>query len=307
MLLPPAPDSVVTIDRPHAPALALSPIVAGLWRIAEWKLDVQARVRWIEQALELGIDSFDHADIYGDYRAEALFGEAIKAAPALRGRMQLVTKCGIRLRSASRPYKINHYDTSAAYVRAQVEQSLRNLHTERLDLVLIHRPDYLMDAAVLANTFATLTREGKVAHWGVSNHTTSQFALLHACHPLATNQVELSPLAMGALDDGTLDQAQQLGLRPMIWSPLGGGRLFSDGDKQAVRVREEMTAIAARLGISLTTLAFAWILRHPSRPHPITGTGRIDGLREAAAALDVGLDAEDWYAIWTASKGHPVP
>ena len=124
MPLPPAPDSVVTIDRPHVPALALSPIVAGLWRIAEWKLDVQARVRWIEQALELGIDSFDHADIYGDYRAEALFGEAIKAAPALRGRMQLVTKCGIRLRSAGRPYKINHYDTSAAYVRAQVEQRL---------------------------------------------------------------------------------------------------------------------------------------------------------------------------------------
>ena len=307
MPLPPAPDSVVTIDRPHVPALALSPIVAGLWRIAEWKLDVQARVRWIEQALELGIDSFDHADIYGDYRAEALFGEAIKAAPALRGRMQLVTKCGIRLRSASRPYKINHYDTSAAYVRAQVEQSLRNLRTERLDLVLIHRPDCLMDAAALADTFRTLSREGKVAHWGVSNHTTSQFALLQACHPLATNQVELSPLAMGALDDGTLDQAQQLGLRPMIWSPLGGGRLFSGEDEQAMRVRTEMNAIATRLGISLTTLAFAWILRHPSRPHPITGTGRVDGLREAVAALEVQLGAEDWYAIWTASKGHPVP
>ena len=285
----------------------LSPIVAGLWRITEWQLSVQERMRWIEQALELGITSFDHADIYGDYRAEALFGEALKALPGLRGRMQLVTKCGVRLRSSQKPYRINYYDTSATYVRAQVEQSLRNLHTEQLDLVLIHRPDYLMDAAALAETFTALTHEGKVAHWGVSNHSVSQFALLHQHHPLVTNQVELSPLQMGTLDDGTLDQAQQLGLRPMIWSPLAGGRLFSGEDEQAQRVRAEMSAIAARYGISLTTLAFAWVLRHPSRPYPITGTGRIEGLHDAVAALDVRLDTEDWYAIWTACKGHSVP
>ncbi|WP_082190239.1 aldo/keto reductase [Frateuria defendens] len=208
---------------------------------------------------------------------------------------------------AQRPYRVNHYDTSAAYVRAQVEQSLRHLHTERLDLVLIHRPDYLMDAAALAGTFAALTREGKVGHWGVSNHSRSQFELLHRHYPLQTNQLELSPLRMDALDNGTLDQAKQLGLRPMVWSPLGGGRLFTGDDAQALRVRAEMTAIAARYGIGLATPAFAWVLRHPSRPHPITGTGRIEGLREATAALDVTLEAEDWYAIWTASKGHPVP
>jgi predicted oxidoreductase len=296
----------MSIEKPVG-NFALSPIVAGLWRSADWNLDVRERVRWIEQALELGITSFDHADIYGDYRAEGLFGEALKAAPALRQRMQLVTKCGVRLRSAQRPYRINYYDTGASYIRNQVEQSLRNLHLEQLDLVLIHRPDYLMDAAALAETFATLTREGKVAHWGVSNYTTSQFALLHQHYPLRTHQVELSPQQMNALDDGTLDQAQQLGLRPMIWSPLGGGRLFTGEDEQVQRVRAEMSAIAARYDVSLTTLAFAWVLRHPSRPHPITGTGRIDGLRDAVAALNVQLDAEDWYAIWTASKGHGVP
>ena len=290
-----------------ASRLELSPVVAGLWRLAEWRLDVPARVRWIEQALELGITSFDHADIYGDYRAEALFGEPLQRAPALRARMQLVSKCGIRLRSAQRPYRLNHYDTAAGYVRAQVEQSLRNLHAERLDLVLIHRPDYLMDAAALAETFAALTREGKVAHWGASNHSASQFALLHQHHRLVTHQLELSPLHLDALDDGTLDQAQQLGARPMIWSPLGGGRLFSGEDEQTVRVRADMQGIAARYGISLSTLAFAWVLRHPSRPHPITGTGRIEGLREAVAAREVTLDAEDWYAIWAASKGHGVP
>jgi predicted oxidoreductase len=221
--------------------------------------------------------------------------------------MQLVTKCGIRLRSSKRTYRINYYDTGAAYVRKQIEQSLRNLHTERLDLMLIHRPDYLMDADALAETFAALTHEGKVAHWGVSNHNVSQFALLHARHPLVTHQVELSPLQMSALDDGTLDQAQQFRLRPMIWSPLGGGRLFTGEDEQARRLREEMTTIAANYGISLTTLAFAWVLRHPSRPYPITGTGRLESLRDAVAAQDVKLDAEDWYAIWTASKGHSVP
>jgi predicted oxidoreductase len=292
---------------PESSPLRLSPIVAGLWRMAEWNLDVAARVRWIEQALDLGIHAFDHADIYGNYGVEALFGEAIKASPGLRQRMQLVTKCGIRLRSADRPYRVNHYDTSSAYVRAQVEQSLRNLHTEHLDLVLIHRPDYLMDAAELADTFASLTREGKVHHWGVSNHAVTQFALLDRQHPLATNQLELSPLRLQALDDGTLDQAQQLGRRPMIWSPLAGGRLFRGTDDAARRVRNEMDAIARRLGVSLATLAYAWILRHPSRPYPITGSGRFEGLREAVEALDVSLGAEDWYAIWTASQGHPVP
>src|SRR5215469_740968 len=276
-------------DKTSANQFELSPIVAGLWRLTEWNLGVQERVHWIEQALELGMTSFDHADLYGGYRAEGLFGEALKAAPGLRKRMQLVTKCGVRFRTAEKPYRINYYDTDAAYVRAQVEQSLRNFHTEQLDLVLIHRPDYLMDAAALADTFATLTREGKVAHWGVSNHSCSQFALLHQHHPLVTNQVELSPLQMAALDDGTLDQAQQLGARPMIWSPLAGGRLFTGEDQQAVRVRVEMSAIASRLDISLTTLAFAWVLRHPSRPYPITGSGRIESLRESVAALDVHL------------------
>lgn len=291
---------------PTSPSLILSDIVAGMWRLADWNLSIDQRVGWIEQALELGIHSFDHADIYGDYRVEALFGEALQAAPALRDRLQLISKCGIRLASDSRGVRVKHYDTSPGYLRAQVEQSLRNLRTERLDLVLIHRPDLLMNAAELADTFATLSGEGKVLHWGVSNHSTAQFALLHQHHPLLTNQVELSTLALQALQDGTLEQCQQLGVRPMIWSPLGGGRLFTGTDDTAQRLRAEMGVIAKRYDISLATLAYAWLLRHPSRPLPITGTGRIEGLREATAALDVTLDAQDWYAIWSASSGCAV-
>ena len=295
------------MPSPAIPSIQLSPIVAGLWRSVDWHQPVPERVRWIEQALALGITAFDHADIYGGCQAEALFGEALRAAPGLRDRLQLVTKCGIRLPSEAHGVRVKHYDTSAGYVRGQVETSLRNLATDRLDLVLIHRPDALMDAAALADTFATLTREGKVLHWGVSNHSISQFALLHARHALATNQVELSPLALGALDDGTLEQAQQLGLRPMVWSPLAGGRLLRGEDETARRVREAMRPIAQRLGAPLATLAYAWVLRHPSRPHPITGSGRIEGLREAVAALELHLGAEDWYAIWTTAAGRAVP
>jgi len=290
------------------PNLDLSPIVAGAWRMRDWNFDLGQRQRWIEAALELGIDSFDHADIYGDYSVEGLFGEALAAAPGLRERIRIVTKCGIKLTSAQRPqHRIKSYDSSREHVLASVERSLRALRTDRVDLLLIHRPDLLMDADELAATFDALKAAGKVLHVGVSNHSPSQLALLHARHRLATHQIELSPLHLAPLDDGTLDQCQALGLRPMIWSPLAGGRLFGGGDERAGRVRAALAELAPRYGdASVATLAYAWLLRHPSRPWPIAGSGRIEGLREAAAAVSIRLAAEDWYAVWQAGAGREV-
>jgi predicted oxidoreductase len=286
----------------------LSPIVAGMWRLPQWKLDAPELARWIAQALDLGISTFDHADIYGGYSVEAAFGEALAAAPGLRDRMQIVTKCGIRLVSAARPaHAIKSYDTSHGHVVASVENSLRVLRTDRIDLLLIHRPDALMDPDELAETFRGLQRSGKVLHVGVSNHTPSQFAMLHRRVPLSTNQVELSALQLGALADGTLDQATDLGLSPMAWSPLGGGRLFAPDDDAARRVRDVLQAQGQSRGVSAATMAYAWVRRHPSRPRPVTGTGRIDGLREAVAALDVRVSAEEWYAVWRAAQGREVP
>lgn len=286
----------------------LSPIVAGAWRMAEWNFDVQQRLRWIEQCVELGVSTFDHADIYGDYRVEALFGEALAMRPGLRNELQLVSKCGIKLVSAQRPqHRIKSYDTAHAHVVASVEQSLRALRSEHLDLLLIHRPDALMDPDALAQTFAALQAAGKVLHFGVSNHAPSQLALLHARHPLATNQIEFSPLHLEALSDGTLDQCLALGLRPMAWSPLGGGRLFDGQDAQAARVRAQLEILGAQHGAPVATIAYAWLLRHPSRPLPITGSHRIEGIRDAVAALDITLSAEDWYAVWQASTGRAVP
>lgn len=288
--------------------LHLSPIVAGVWRLAGWGMDADARVRWIEACLDRGITTFDHADIYGNYQVEALFGEALAHTPALRARLQIVSKCGIRLISPSRPaHRVKSYDTSAAHIRASVEGSLSALRTDHLDLLLIHRPDPLMDPAEVAGVFDALRREGKVRHFGVSNHSPSQLAMLHRHLPLAAQQVELSPLARGVLDDGTLDQCIDLGLKPMIWSPLAGGRLFTGDDDAARRVRAELQALAHEHGVAPATVAYAWVLRHPSRPHPITGSQREQALDEAVRALSLRLSAEDWTRLWQAGAGHEVP
>jgi len=291
----------------HNPA-GLSPIVAGAWRLAEWGWTPQQRLAWIEGNLALGVTSFDHADIYGGYSVEALFGEALALAPHLRQRLQIVSKCGIKLVTPARPgHAVKHYDTSAAHVRASVHQSLAALRTDHLDLLLIHRPDALMDVDELADTFESLRREGKVRYFGVSNFTPFQLAPLHRRIALATTQIELSPLHRAPLHDGTLDQCVDLGLRPMIWSPLAGGRVFTAQDEAAVRLRATLAAMAAELDVSVTTLVIAWVLRHPSQPIPILGSRRIEVARDAMAARALRLDAQQWYRIWTAAAGHEVP
>ncbi len=287
----------------------LSPIAAGAWRLADWGWTAQQTLAWIEQCADLGVSTFDHADIYGGYSVEGLFGDALALQPLLRDRLQIVTKCGIRPAVPARPeHRINSYDSSGAHITASVEQSLRALRTDRIDLLLIHRPDWLMDVGEVATAIDALKRAGKVLHFGVSNFSASQFALLDAATPLATNQIELHPLHLAPLDDGTLDQAQRLSRRPMIWSPLAQGRLLAgDESVAAQRVRWVLGSIAARLGCTPAGVAFAWLLRHPSRPLPVAGSRRIEALQEAVAALSLTLDAPTWYEIWQAGSGHQVP
>ena len=262
----------------------------------------------MEEALALGITSFDHADIYGGYTVEAMFGDAFAQAPGLRNRLQIVSKCGIKLVSPQRPgHAVKSYDSSRAHLLASVDASLLALHTDRIDLLLLHRPDLLMDPDEVADTFRHLLAAGKVLHFGVSNHPPAQLAMLRKRHPLVTNQIEFSPLQMRALSDGTLTQCVDLGLQPMAWSPLGGGRLFDGDDAQALRVRGLLEALGRQRGVSAATMAYAWILRHPSRPIPITGSRRTAALAEAVAALDIRMSAEDWYRVWQASMGQELP
>lgn len=286
----------------------LSPVVAGLWKMHQWPLGAQGRLRWIEGAVELGITSFDHADIYGGYSVEALFGEALALAPGLRQRLQIVTKCGIRLPHPARPgLAVKHYDSGAAHLQASVDASLAALRCGHIDLLLVHRPDPLTHPDEIARCFERLRAAGKVREFGVSNHTPAQFAALHRRIALVTHQVEFSALQMKALADGTLEQAADLDLPPMIWSPLGSGRLITGDDEHARRVRAALQPLAEAHGVSVATVALAWVMRHPSRPRPITGSGRLEALAEAVAATRLVLDREAWTSVWRASMGHDVP
>lgn len=284
--------------------------VAGVMRLREWDMDTDAIRNFIHQCLDLGITTFDHADIYGSYTCETLFGQALADEPALRSRIELVTKCGIQLVSPNRPETyVHHYDTSRAHIIASAERSLRNLRTDYLDLLLIHRPDPLLDADEVAGALTELRTAGKVLHVGVSNFMPWQFHLLQSRldFPLVTNQIELSVLYLAPLHDGTLDQLQRLRVPPMAWSPVAGGRLFAAGDERAARVRAALDTVGREVGASVDQVALAWLLRHPARVLPVMGTGKIERLREAVAAESLVLDRQQWFMIWEASAGHEVP
>lgn len=289
----------------------LSRLALGLWRLDSWDLSDAGLLDLILASLDQGITTFDHADLYGGYTCEGLFGRALALNPSLRQKMQIVTKCGIKLVSDNRPrHTIKHYDTGRDHILASVENSLRELRTDRIDLLLIHRPDPLMDASEVAEAFATLRQAGKVLHFGVSNFTPWQFDLLASRldFPLVTNQVELSVLNMDVLHDGTVDQCQRLGISPMAWSPLGGGRLFHNEDERAIRVRQALEAVGEQLGgASMDQVALAWILAHPARIVPVLGTGKIHRVQSAAQAANHHLSREQWFAIWRASMDRDVP
>lgn len=290
----------------------LSAIVWGAWRSvghpATDTADKLARV--IELCVELGITSFDHADIYGGYRAEAAFGEALRLTGIARDRIQLVTKCAICPVSPARPeHRVRHYDSSAAHIRRSLDRSLESLRTDFVDLLLIHRPDPLMDAAETAGALDTLIGQGRIRAAGVSNHTPSQLGLLRSRlkAPLVTNQVECSVLHLAPILDGTLDQAQRLGFRPMIWSPQGGGRLFRPRDKEAGRLSSVLDGIGGRIGLDRGQTALAWLATLPSRPVPVIGTCEPERIRMLAATAGIGLERQDWFEIYEAALGRPIP
>ncbi len=284
-----------------------SRFVMGYWRLMDWNRSAQQLVSFIEEHLDLGVTTVDHADIYGGYQCEAAFGEALKRSPALRQRMEIVTKCGIAT-TAKAEHALGHYITDRDHIISSAEQSLTNLATDYLDLLLIHRPDPLMDADDVAEAFLALHQSGKVRHFGVSNFTPAQFALLQSRLPftLATNQVEISPVHQPLLLDGTLDQLQQLRIRPMAWSCLGGGRLFNDEAFQPLR--DELAQVAQELNAeTIEQVVYAWILRLPSQPLPIIGSGKIERVRSALAAEQLAMTRQQWFRIRKAALGYDVP
>jgi predicted oxidoreductase len=287
--------------------LTVSPIAWGMWRFKGD--DVAAAQDRVEAALAAGFTFLDTADVYGLDNAEpfggaeTLLGKVLKASPALRDRFVLASKAGI--------WPGVPYDSSETYLTAAVEASLKRMNVERMDLFQIHRPDVLTHPADLARTLEKLRSAGKIGEVGISNFTAAQTAALaaHLPFPLASTQIEFSPVAIDPLADGLLDQAMERDIGVMAWSPLGGGRL-GDGatpDGRAGEVAKALDALAQREGVSRAVMAYAWILAHPSRPIPIVGTQDLGRIAEAAQALTVKLDRADWYGVLTAARGVPLP
>lgn len=286
--------------------VVLPKVVAGAMRWGEWgaKLSTLELQRVVEGCLEAGITAFDHADIYGHYTEEAAFGRVLAKAPNLRDDLLLVTKCGIKLTTPNRPsYRLKSYDSSKKHIVESAENSLKALHTDRIDLLLIHRPDYLMDADEIAEAFSLLEKAGKVRSFGVSNFTPRQVELLHSRWPgLITNQLELSLKHVEPLTDGSLDQAQQLRLPPMIWSPLGGGDLLTGDSPLSLKLAE----MARRHNTSADVIAYAWVLMHPSKPSVVTGSTKLERIIKANEALQLHLSREEWYELLEVARGHEI-
>ena len=281
----------------------------GFWRLADAKLTSSETLSLVQKALDLGVKTMDHADIYGEYRCEKLFGEALKGQNSLRDKMQLVSKCGIKFNCEATPNNlVKHYDLSAKSIRNSVENSLTNLNTDYLDLLLVHRPSPIMDVQEIADTFYRLKKEGKVLNFGVSNFTTSQFELLNRYVNLQTNQIEISLLNLNSLYDGTLDQTQKHGIRPMAWSPLAGGKIFKPETEQQKKLHDEMHSLLTKYNAkSIDQIAMAWLLKHPANIQIILGTQNISRLQTAVESSKIDLDVQDWFKLLEISQGYAVP
>jgi predicted oxidoreductase len=261
---------------------------------------------YMSACLDEGITTFDNAAVYFGGQAEMLLGGVLSKDASLRENIQIVTKCGIVAATAT---TIHMYDTGTEALINSAERSLQRMQTDHLDLLLIHRPDPLMDADEVAEAFVALRRDGKVLHFGVSNHTPSQFSLLASRldFPLATNEVEFSLLNMQTQYDGTLDQCQQRRISPLTYGPLSSGRLFTDSGEKAVRVRMTLREVGEMLGgASMDQVALAWVLRHPVKALPLLGTGSIAEMRRHVKADCLQMNRDQWFRLWMASENRGV-
>ncbi|WP_261837211.1 aldo/keto reductase [Vibrio ishigakensis] len=288
-----------------------SELVQGYWRLVDWNMSAQERLTFLKKHIELGVTTVDHADIYGNYECDRLFGEAVALDKSVRDQIEIVTKCNIMLCGDKTPErKVNHYNSSKEHIIASAENSLKNLQVDNIDVLLLHRADVLMNADEVAEAFAQLKADGKVNHFGVSNFTPRGFELLQSRldAPLVTNQVEINPLNFEVAHDGTLDLMQTVRTRPMAWSCLGGGSIFTGSTEQAERVRAELELLKEELGASsIDQVIYAWVRKLPSNPLPIIGSGKIERVETAVESLKLEMTNEQWYRVWIASKGHGVP
>ena len=287
--------------------LSLSRLAYGMWRLGDDEdtsaVHVQAKV---DACLEQGITTMDQADIYGGYMAEEILGNALKGT-SLRDEIEIVTKCDIVAPTGRHAQaRVKYYDTSRQHITQSVEDSLKMMGIEQIDLLLIHRPDPMMDHHETGATLDDLITSGKVSNVGVSNFRPWDMNLLQSAMKtkLATNQIEISVITNDAFTNGDLAYLQRHDIVPMAWSPLAGGAMFNDTNANLTSI---MTRLAEKQGGDVSTIALAWLMAHPASIVPVVGTNNLIRLRALSSAFDIELDREDWFEIYTAALGHEVP
>ena len=275
----------------------------GIWGANHSESGVQ---KLIETSLEEDLYTFDHADIYGGYTTEELFGNAFSEMKINREKIQLITKCGICMPSEKKNFPLKYYNYSKEYILNQVDESLKNLKTDYIDLLLLHRPSPLINPEEIAAAFGVLRSSGKVRDFGVSNFTTSQFDLLSKYFPqLVTNQVEVSLTETKAFYDGTIDQMMLKKLQPMAWSVMG--TYFSEDSERTARIKSVLEVLTKKYNAEEAQLLLAFLLKHPSKIIPIIGTSKVESIKSLKKSLQINLEIEDWFSLLEASLGHDVP
>jgi predicted oxidoreductase len=282
---------------------AFSELIAGTMTWGVWgkNFNQKQMVETLNCCLGNGISTFDHADIYGEYSTEASFGNAFAESKIDREKIQLISKCGIQTENRS---GIKHYDYSSKHIIWSVENSLRNLKTDYLDLLLLHRPSPLMEMDEIANGIEKLTSEGKIVAFGVSNFTPSQIDLIQTKTKVMYNQIQFSATHFEALFDGSLDFMQVQNIRPMAWNPLGS--VFNTDNEQSARVEKVASELALKYDCELDVVLLAWILKHPSKILPVFGTTDSKRISKLMKATKIEMELQDWFAIWSASLGKKV-
>lgn len=286
-----------------------SKIIIGVMRWGVWGANLSEKEvqNLIQTSLEEDLYTFDHADIYGGYTTEELFGNAFSGMNISRDQIQLISKCGICYPSDKKQFPLKYYNYSKEYILNQVDESLRNLKTDYLDLLLLHRPSPLMNPEEIAAAFGILRSSGKVRDFGVSNFTVSQFDLIHQYFPyLVTNQVEISLTETKSFYDGTLDQMMMKSLKPMAYSVMG--TYFSQPDSdQNQRIRLVLNELCSKYQVEENQLLLAFLLKHPAKTLPVIGTSKAETIKGFKQSLNINLETEDWFKLLEASAGKRVP
>ncbi|WP_269224269.1 aldo/keto reductase [Flavobacterium sp. IMCC34518] len=287
--------------------IPFSKIIAGTMTWGVWgkNCTTEQMIELMNICLENGISTFDHADIYGGYTTEEAFGKAFNESKINRKDIQLISKCGIQMVSESRKNTIKHYQYSKAYIIASAELSLKNLQTDYLDLLLLHRPSPLIQADEIAEAVEKLKIEGKILDFGVSNFTPSQSNLIETKTKINYNQIEFSITHLEPMLDGSLDHMQTNRITPMCWSPLG--TVFRNENEQSQRIKKVTHELAAKYNVSEDIILLAWIIKHPAGILPVCGTSDKKRLSLLMKATTVEMDLQDWFALWTASTGNEIP